>query len=101
MRSHKSTHSIRVSYFYLALNAVDGPIVAFVPTEETKVSLMCALARAERGGHLGWFQGGGFGSRHMQITFGPQRCELARRTWIPGRSNGLVRNRAARSETVS
>jgi len=58
--SHKSIHNIRVPY--LALNAMDDPIVAFIPTEETEHSLVCALAVTKRGGHLGWFQGGDFGA---------------------------------------
>lgn len=45
---------------FLAINALDDPIVAHLPTLETESSTTCCLAVTPKGGHLGWFTGGRF-----------------------------------------
>jgi len=57
----KALPGIRVPF--LALNAMDDPIVAEVPVEEAGKNPFVAIVVTRQGGHLGWFQGGGFMGR--------------------------------------
>ncbi|KAF9506562.1 hypothetical protein BS47DRAFT_1352637 [Hydnum rufescens UP504] len=45
---------------FLAMNALDDPIVAEVPIQALGKNPWVATLLTKTGGHLGWFQGGGF-----------------------------------------
>lgn len=59
--SDRSLSGIRIPF--LALNALDDPIVAEVPVQEAGKNPFVGMVLTRHGGHLGWFQGGGFAGR--------------------------------------
>ncbi|KAF8321138.1 AB-hydrolase YheT [Clavulina sp. PMI_390] len=61
----KSLDKIRIPF--LALNALDDPIVAEIPLQEAGKNPMVGFVVTEKGGHLGWFVGGGFLGRGAPI----------------------------------
>ncbi len=56
--AHQSLAGIRVPF--LAMNALDDPIVAEVPLHEAGKNPWVGMCITKVGGHLGWFEGGGF-----------------------------------------
>jgi hypothetical protein len=54
--SHHSLSGIRIPF--LAINALDDPIVAEVPLEELGKNPLVSMVLTKQGGHLGWFVGG-------------------------------------------
>ena len=61
----KSLAGIRVPF--LAINASDDPIVAEVPLHEAGKNPFVGICLTRKGGHLGWFVGGGFAGRGAPI----------------------------------
>lgn len=56
--AEKSLAGIRIPF--LAINALDDPIVAEVPLYAAGKNPWVGIAVTKKGGHLGWFQGGGY-----------------------------------------
>lgn len=85
----KSLASIRIPF--LAINAIDDPIVAEVPLHEAGKNPLVAIVLTRRGGHLGWFTGGGlagYGARVGRWYVTPV-CEWLEATvedFVDGRS---------------
>lgn len=63
--AHTSLAGIRVPF--LAINALDDPIVAEVPLNEAGKNPFVAICVTKKGGHLGWFVGGGFAGRGAPV----------------------------------
>lgn len=59
--SHQKIPGIAVPF--LAVNAVDDPIVAVIPYEESSQNPWMCLVTTRYGGHLGWYEGGLLGRK--------------------------------------
>ncbi|KAF8308724.1 Alpha/Beta hydrolase protein [Cantharellus anzutake] len=56
--AHECLETIRIPF--LTMNALDDPIVAEIPLHKAGLSPWVGMCTTKNGGHLGWFQGGGF-----------------------------------------
>lgn len=78
-----SVHSLEgIRVPFLAINALDDPIVAEVPLHEAGKNPLVGMVVTNKGGHLGWFVGGGLlgHGEHVKKWYVQPVCEWLRAT---------------------